>query len=394
MPENNIASPPEGAGQAEEGTGPGNVSVLNNSPVPANDATERFANIHIELTRMFDLLNQKFFGGEIITPVITIQTGRNGPKQFSWSSTRPVWTHEGNGRGSAYYEIALAGEFMNRPAEEVILSLCREMIHIYNAQRGIKDTSRGKTWHNRYFKTAAEKHGLVVEKSDKYGYSELSFGEELAQFVKDNVSQDIFTMYWTNPGPDDEDDSETDGEEPALPKQKQKNPKGKTEPPPSEPTEVNVALIAAGLDKAHTMDDAEENTSSRAQPLGKPLIGRTLAEIEYDDEDEEKPARFEGDAFGAGAPEEKQDWSAPQSWSSEKEPYDDSSEEETAAAEAVAEKPAELPPKLKPLGQKSMRKHLPYLFFCPVCGLAARATQKPDSWACPKCGGNFEFHPE
>lgn len=58
--------------------------------------------------------------------------------------------------------------------EQVAETLLHEMVHLYNLQIGVQDTSRGGTYHNKKYKEAAEKHGLTVEKDAKYGWTKTS----------------------------------------------------------------------------------------------------------------------------------------------------------------------------------------------------------------------------
>ena len=66
-----------------------------------------------------------------------------------------------------------------------------EMIHYWNYENGIQDTSRGGTYHNKRFKAAAEARGLEVSHSEKYGWSHTSPSDELLDFVLENGLTDI-----------------------------------------------------------------------------------------------------------------------------------------------------------------------------------------------------------
>jgi len=69
--------------------------------------------------------------------------------------------------------------------------LLHEMCHLYCYENGIKDTSRGYTYHNKRFKAAAESHGLIVEHHDKYGWSITHPGDDLLDFVLETGLTDI-----------------------------------------------------------------------------------------------------------------------------------------------------------------------------------------------------------
>lgn len=65
------------------------------------------------------------------------------------------------------------------------------MVHYFNYENGIQDCSRGGTYHNSRFKSAAEMRGLIVQYSDKYGWSHTSPSEELLDFVIEEGLTDI-----------------------------------------------------------------------------------------------------------------------------------------------------------------------------------------------------------
>ena len=61
----------------------------------------------------------------------------------------------------------------------------------YNYIHGVKDCSRGNTYHNQRFKRAAESRGLLLTHNSKYGWSHTAPADELLQFVLDNDLTDI-----------------------------------------------------------------------------------------------------------------------------------------------------------------------------------------------------------
>ena len=70
-------------------------------------------------------------------------------------------------------------------------TLLHEMVHYYNYENGVQDCSRGNTYHNRKFKSAAEAHGLVVSHSEKYGWSHTEPSEALIDFIIETGLTDI-----------------------------------------------------------------------------------------------------------------------------------------------------------------------------------------------------------
>jgi len=67
------------------------------------------------------------------------------------------------------------------------------MVHLYNIQRGVKDTSRNGTYHNKAYKSAAEEHGLNVKQDEKYGWAVTSLNDEAKTFL-DSISDKRFEL--------------------------------------------------------------------------------------------------------------------------------------------------------------------------------------------------------
>ena len=137
------------------------------------------------LNKIFDLLNAEYFENALSRPTITIQST---PSAFGHFSLRDdAWISK-NGH---FHEINIGAGTLARPIEEVTATLLHEMVHYHNYENGIKDTSRGYTYHNKRFKAAAERCGLEVTHSDKYGWSHTSPGDSLLTFVLENNLTDI-----------------------------------------------------------------------------------------------------------------------------------------------------------------------------------------------------------
>lgn len=137
------------------------------------------------LNKVFDLLNAEFFEGALSRPTITIQST---PKAYGHFSLREDTWISKNG---ASHEINLGAGTLARPIEEVVATLLHEMVHYWNFVNGIQDCSRGGTYHNKKFKESAEAHGLLIEHSDKYGWSHTSPSESLLDFIIENDLKDI-----------------------------------------------------------------------------------------------------------------------------------------------------------------------------------------------------------
>ena len=137
------------------------------------------------LNKVFDLLNAAFFENALSRPTITIQST---PRAYGHFSLREdTWVSKIGGT----HEINIGAGTLARPIEDVVATLLHEMVHYYNYVCGVQDCSRGNTYHNRKFKEEAEARGLVVERSERYGWSHTSPSEALIDFVLDNGLTDI-----------------------------------------------------------------------------------------------------------------------------------------------------------------------------------------------------------
>ena len=59
-------------------------------------------------------------------------------------------------KNEGFYEINLCAKHLARPFGHVAETLSHEMVHLYNLQVGVQDTSRSGTYHNKKYKEAAE----------------------------------------------------------------------------------------------------------------------------------------------------------------------------------------------------------------------------------------------
>lgn len=137
------------------------------------------------LNKVFDLLNNEFFEGALSRPTITIQSTPKAYGHFTLS--KDTWVSKLGGT----HEINIGAGTLSRPIENVCATLLHEMVHYFNYENGIQDTSRGGTYHNKRFKTEAEARGLIVAHSEKYGWSHTSPSDELLDFVLMNGLTDI-----------------------------------------------------------------------------------------------------------------------------------------------------------------------------------------------------------
>ena len=116
------------------------------------------------LEKIYFHLNTDFFESALPTPIITVQSK---PGTYGHCTVAKVWQRpDGN-----TYELNIAAEVLNFPIEETLDTMIHEMVHLYCRENGIKETSRGGTYHNGRFKEEAEKRGLECYKCGQYGWN-------------------------------------------------------------------------------------------------------------------------------------------------------------------------------------------------------------------------------
>lgn len=130
-----------------------------------------------ELEKAFRLLNADFFDGELPTPIITVIPT---PRAYAHYVPFDIW----NAKDTGKREINIASGTLDRPLENILASLLHEMVHEYNdIVLNEQDTSNNGVYHNKIFKREAEAHGLIVTRSEKYGYSRTEPADRLLDFV-------------------------------------------------------------------------------------------------------------------------------------------------------------------------------------------------------------------
>ena len=146
------------------------------------------------LESLFSKFNEKFYNGELETPVITVSPDTT-KGAYGWCTSWKAWgKQEGAEDDEGFYEINLCAEHLSRPFEQIAETLLHEMVHLFNLQEGVQDTSRGGTYHNKKYKEAAEKHGLNVDKDSKYGWTKTSLNDEAKAFIE-GLADKKFQLY-------------------------------------------------------------------------------------------------------------------------------------------------------------------------------------------------------
>ena len=88
----------------------------------------------------FTVLNAVFFENSLIMPVITIMSSPRTNGHFTLGKT---WRAE----QEHFHEINISAEHLDRPIENIMATLCHEMVHYYCMVNGIKDTSQNGRYH-------------------------------------------------------------------------------------------------------------------------------------------------------------------------------------------------------------------------------------------------------
>ena len=137
------------------------------------------------LNSIFDLLNAKYFESALSRPIITIQST---PKAYGHYTLYDAWSVDGD---TGMREINVGAGTLARPIENVVATLLHEMCHYWNDRNGVKDCSRGNTYHNKNFKVTAEARDLLVEHHPTYGWSITSPSDALLEFCVENNLTEI-----------------------------------------------------------------------------------------------------------------------------------------------------------------------------------------------------------
>lgn len=138
-----------------------------------------------QLEKMYRQLNADKFGSELEEAFITIQST---PRAYGHVTCGKVWKSK---TGLERYELNIGAGTLDRPIENVVATLLHEMVHIYNMQNGIKDTSRGTTYHNKKFKAKAEEVGLIISYDESIGWSITEPSDDLILYICEKGWSDI-----------------------------------------------------------------------------------------------------------------------------------------------------------------------------------------------------------
>lgn len=136
------------------------------------------------LEKIFRAVNEKYFEGKLEEPIITIQST---PRAYGHVTVSKAW-HKGE---EQRHELNIAAGTLDRPIENVVATLIHECVHLWCMQEGIKDTSRGNTYHNKHFRDEAVKRDLKIDYDQRIGWSVTSPTPELCDFIIEQGWGDI-----------------------------------------------------------------------------------------------------------------------------------------------------------------------------------------------------------
>ncbi len=136
------------------------------------------------LEKMFRVLNQKYFNGEIEEPIITIQST---PRAYGHVTVGKAWKKGESNR----HELNIGAGTLDRPIENIVATLVHEMVHLSNLQNSIQDCSRGGAYHNKKFKLLATACDLDISYDKRIGWSITEPTPELCDFIISQGWSDI-----------------------------------------------------------------------------------------------------------------------------------------------------------------------------------------------------------
>ena len=137
------------------------------------------------LEKIFRALNEHYFEGAIEEPVITIQST---PRAYGHVTVAKAWQRADGGER---HELNIGAGTLDRPIENVTATVLHEMVHLFNLQAGVQDTSRGGAYHNKRFREAAEARDLHISYYKRIGWSITEPTDALIEFIISQGWDDI-----------------------------------------------------------------------------------------------------------------------------------------------------------------------------------------------------------
>ena len=152
------------------------------------NGTERYLDTIKWLGKLYNYFNDQFFNGELVRPVITVQTDERN-RAYGWFTLRKVWKENVD---DGEYEINMSAQYLNRSAYEIAGTLLHEICHHYAKVNNMQDCSRSGLYHNKVFKKVAENHGLTVVNERGIGWARTSLTDDTKSLV--DVFLELYPM--------------------------------------------------------------------------------------------------------------------------------------------------------------------------------------------------------
>lgn len=139
-----------------------------------------------ELERIYDVM-AGINGLKAVRPIITIQT-KGRQNALGWYC-KNKWSN----KKQEFSEINICAENLK---DNPIETLIHEMVHYHNASDNISDCN-SQQYHNKYFKSRAEKYGLNVKRVGRYGWGMTCLSQDLEKIIKNKVKvkKDTFKLF-------------------------------------------------------------------------------------------------------------------------------------------------------------------------------------------------------
>ena len=125
----------------------------------------------------FEVLNKVYFDSTLPPIVITIMSAPRSNGHFTVNREWRVAEERFN-------EINISAEHLDRPIENIMATLCHEMVHYFCQLNGINDVSQNGRYHNGKFKAEAEKRGLLISQGKYIGWSVTKPSQEFIEVIK------------------------------------------------------------------------------------------------------------------------------------------------------------------------------------------------------------------
>lgn len=133
-----------------------------------------------ELSRIYDRFNRHFWDDFLPPSSEIIITFAPTKKAHGHITTKPIWASKEDNK--AKYELNISALTIGRDKYEICATILHEQCHLFNILNEVIDCS-ASGYHTKEFEKTAESHGLIVKKSEHYGFSLTELNEESKKYV-------------------------------------------------------------------------------------------------------------------------------------------------------------------------------------------------------------------